>query len=76
VDEAVRIITKVLYTDHYKDGDAFDAALERWKEKGWNLADIAQDLKKSDDAAAILWRSYDEAMNEEIQRINSKEWGL
>jgi len=54
----IRIITKVLYSDRYKDSDTFDAGIERWREKGWQLADVAQDFEHcGDSAAAILWRT-------------------
>ena len=54
----IRIKTKVLYSDRYRDGDTFEAALERWQEKGWKVADVAQDFKYCGDAAAaILWRT-------------------
>jgi len=53
----IRIITKILYDDRYKDAESFDKAIDRWKEKGWELADVAQDLVNcGDTAAAILWR--------------------
>jgi len=53
----MRIKIKLLYNDRYKDDDAFDTAIERWKEKGWELADVAQDIKNHGcDAVGILWR--------------------
>jgi len=57
-DAMIRVKTKILYSDRYKDGDSFDAAIERWIEKGWHLADVAQDFENCGDAAgAILWQT-------------------
>ena len=62
----IRIKIKVLYSDRYKDEDTFDAAIERWQEKGWHLADVAQDFEHCGDAAgAILWRTDFEICNPE-----------
>lgn len=53
----MRIKIKILYDDKYKDANHFDAAIDRWQEKGWYLADVAQDYPEhGDDAAAILWK--------------------
>ena len=52
----MEIKIKLLNSERYKDSDTFDAAIDRWHEKGWKLADVAQDLDHGDDAVAILWR--------------------
>lgn len=53
----MRIKIKVIYDDNYKDDDAFDAAIDRWLEKGWELLDVVQDFNNySDNNAAIFWR--------------------
>lgn len=47
---------KLLNDYKYKNYNAFDTAIERWKEKGWRLAEVAQDIvNHGDDAVAILW---------------------
>ena len=52
----MKIKVRLLYDGKYKDGDAFDAAIDRWRGKGWRLADVVQDLlNHGDDAVAILW---------------------
>jgi hypothetical protein len=53
----MEIKIKLLNDKRYKSGDTFDAAIERWQEKDWNLAEVAQDIPAhGDDAVAILWR--------------------
>ena len=53
----MEIKIKLLNDKRYKNSDTFDTAIERWKEKGWQLADVAQDIKNhGDDAVAILWK--------------------
>ena len=50
------IKVKLLNDKRYKNADTFEAAIERWVEKGWQLADVAQDMvHHGDDAVAILW---------------------
>lgn len=52
----MEIKVKLLNSNKYKDDDNFQAAIDRWKQKGWELADVAQDLvNHGDDAVAILW---------------------
>lgn len=52
------IQVKLLNDNRYKDFEHFDAAIERWEEKGWHLADVAQDLENhGDDAVAIIWKA-------------------
>ena len=54
----MEIKIKLLNDKRYKDYDAFDAAIDRWQEKGWNLVDVVQDIiNHGDDAVAILWKS-------------------
>lgn len=52
----MEIKIKLLHSERYKDDDAFDEAIERWKLKGWELADVAQTIDALDEAVAILWR--------------------
>ena len=48
---------KLLNDKRYKNEEAFDAAIDRWQEKGWILADVAQDIGNYNyDAVAILWK--------------------
>lgn len=64
----MRIKIKVIYDDKYKDYDAFDAAIERWQEKGWILADTAQDFKNHGDAAAaIFWRPIPDSVPDSMK---------
>lgn len=53
----MEIKVKLLNIKRYKNDDTFEAAIDRWQEKGWILADVAQDfINHGDDAVAILWR--------------------
>jgi hypothetical protein len=53
----VKIEIKLLNNKSYKNDDNFNDAIERWQDKGWILADVAQDIKSHGfDAVAILWR--------------------
>lgn len=52
----MEIKIKLLNDKKYKDDALFDAAIKRWEEKGWRLADVAQDIPNHGcDAVAILW---------------------
>ena len=63
----MEIKVKLLNDKRYKDYDTFEAAIERWQEKGWVLADVAQDIENHfDDAVAILWRSIIKHQSERI----------
>ncbi len=56
----MEIVVKLLNGKRYKDADTFEVAIERWVEKGWQLADIAQDIAgHGDDAIAILWKAIE-----------------
>lgn len=58
----MKIKTKLLDDKRYKNSDTFEAAIERWLEKGWRLADVVQDIEHhGDDAVAILWKPVDSA---------------
>lgn len=47
---------KLLNDKRYKDDDSFNVAIDRWQEKGWHLAEVAQDIENNNyDAVAILW---------------------
>lgn len=53
----MEIKIKLLNDKRYKNDDTFEAAIERWQEKGWHLADVAQDWPDhNSDAVAILWK--------------------
>ncbi|MDD5591571.1 MAG: hypothetical protein PHY18_06600 [Dehalococcoidales bacterium] len=52
----MKVKIKLLNDKNYKNGDTFDTAIVRWQEKGWALADVAEDLEHGDDAVAILWK--------------------
>lgn len=52
----MEIKVKLLNSGRYKNDETFDAAIERWQEKGWKLADVAQDGSDNyEGAVAILW---------------------
>ena len=52
----MNIKVKLLNSKRYKNYETMDAAIARWQEKGWRIADVAQDIKEyGDDAVAILW---------------------
>lgn len=56
----MNIKIKLLLDSRYKNSDTFDAAIERWQERGWRLADVAQDFPNhGDEAVAILWRPFE-----------------
>lgn len=57
----MKIKIKLLNDKRYKNDETFEAAIERWAEKGWHFAAVAQDFKKyGNDAVAILWRPTEE----------------
>lgn len=49
----MRLEIKVLYEEKYKDSDKFDEALERWENKGWQVADTVYSLEENTNAAII-----------------------
>ena len=61
----MEIKIKLLNDKRYKDCDTFDAAIDRWQNKGWQLADVVQDFENHGyDAVAILWKPIDSAISE------------
>jgi len=49
----MRIKTKVLYESKYKDGEAFDKAIDRWESKGWILTEVVNSFTENLNAAII-----------------------